>query len=259
MHAILKKTTRASILLGGRTVEYRVIRSRASRQLRVRVGPRGVEVVRPVARDSQEVEAFLRANRTWIAEQIERVRRLRGVCRVEKVKAATMLFRGEPTRVRVEFDALRRGANRVSLEDGQIVVKCGRAAASPAVSVSNWLHREAKRVIHLHLDAVTRRLKRSPRKVFVMSQRTKWGNCSARQNLSFNWRLVLAPDFVLRYLVAHEVVHLAVPDHSARFWLTLQSVEPQMERAKQWLSANSERLFVDLDRVCLTAGPVNNR
>jgi hypothetical protein len=57
------------------------------------------------------------------------------------------------------------------------------------------------------------------------------------RNLSFNWRPILAPHFVLRYLVTHEAVHLAVPNHSAKFWLTVQSLCPEMERAKQWLSA----------------------
>ncbi len=84
-----------------------------------------------------------------------------------------------------------------------------------------------------------------------MDQRTKWGNCSAMQNLSFNWRLILAPDFVLRYLVTHEAVHLAVPDHSRRFWLTVQSMCPETERAKQWLSSNGQKLLLDLNEVCL--------
>src|SRR5580704_3990355 len=79
-----------------------------------------------------------------------------------------------------------------------------------------------------------------------MEQRTKWGNCSAVRNLSFNWRLILAPDFVLRYLVTQEAVHLAVPEHSAKFWLTVQSLCPEAERAKQWLSANGLRLAVKL-------------
>ncbi len=81
-----------------------------------------------------------------------------------------------------------------------------------------------------------------------MDQRTKWGNCSPLQNLSFNWRLIMAPDFVLRYLVTHEAVHLAVPDHSKRFWLTVQSLCPEMERAKQWLCANSPKLLMELGR-----------
>jgi predicted metal-dependent hydrolase len=83
-----------------------------------------------------------------------------------------------------------------------------------------------------------------------MGQRTKWGNCSASRNLSFNWRLILAPDFVLRYLVTHEAVHLAVPDHSAKFWLTVQSLCLETERAKQWLSANGLSLAVKLDDIC---------
>jgi predicted metal-dependent hydrolase len=79
-----------------------------------------------------------------------------------------------------------------------------------------------------------------------MCQRTKWGNCSALGNLSFNWRLIMAPDFVLRYLVTHETVHLAIPDHSQRFWLTVQSLCPETERARQWLVANAHRLLTPL-------------
>lgn len=250
MHAKPKQTTHAQISLGGRTVEYRVVRSRTAHHLRVRVGPRGIEVVRPLAREPQEVTAFLQANRAWITDQMARVQRLRSVRRAGRGRAGEILFRGEPTQVQIAFDALRRGANRVGFENGQIAAQCGPAGAPPAASLANWLRREAKRAIQAHLDVVTARLKRRPQKVYVMSQRTKWGNCSARHNVSFNCRLILAPDFVFRYLVTHEAAHLAVPDHSQRFWLTLQSLAPQMERAKQWLAANSERLFVDLDDIC---------
>jgi restriction endonuclease S subunit len=65
---------------------------------------------------------------------------------------------------------------------------------------------------------------------------------SALGNLSFNWRLVMAPDFVLHYIVTHEMVHLAVPDHSRKFWLTVQSLCPETERARRWLVANGQRM-----------------
>jgi predicted metal-dependent hydrolase len=100
------------------------------------------------------------------------------------------------------------------------------------------------------LDIIARKLRRQPGKVFIMGQRTKWGNCSALQNLSFNWRLIMAPEFVLRYIVTYEAVHLAVPDHSRKFWLTVQSLCPETERARQWLSANSHLLVVDLREIC---------
>ena len=74
-------------------------------------------------------------------------------------------------------------------------------------------------------------------------------NCSRLRDLSFSWRIIMAPDSVLRYLVTHEVVHLAVPDHSQRFWLTVQSICPDAERGRQWLAANGARLMVDLNDV----------
>ena len=90
---------------------------------------------------------------------------------------------------------------------------------------------------------MARKLRRNPNKIFVMGQRTKWGNCSGKRNLSFNWRLILAPSYVFRYLVVHEMVHLVVPDHSPKFWLTVQSHCPEAERARRWLAANGSRLF----------------
>jgi predicted metal-dependent hydrolase len=66
----------------------------------------------------------------------------------------------------------------------------------------------------------------------------------------------MAPEYVLRYIVTHEMVHLAVPDHSPKFWLTVQSLCPETERARQWLVANAHRLTVDLDAAIqlLTSG-----
>ena len=114
--------------------------------------------------------------------------------------------------------------------------------------------RQARAAILAELARITPRLGVAPNRVYVMGQRTKWGNCSSRHNLSFNWRLVLAPRFVLQYLVMHEAVHLAIPDHSAKFWLTVQSQCPQTERARQWLSSHAEELrlapvIVGVDRV----------
>jgi predicted metal-dependent hydrolase len=77
-------------------------------------------------------------------------------------------------------------------------VRHGPASRTPiAKGLENWLRKQARIEIAKHLKAVTDRLRRQPRKVYIMGQRTKWGNCSAKTNLSFNWRLVLAPEFVL--------------------------------------------------------------
>jgi hypothetical protein len=215
------------------------------------VGPRGIEVVKPAGRKAEDVPEFLSRNRAWVLNQLERVDRLRNVRRAKRQNGKEILFRGVPTIVRIELTGTQVRGNLVGLGDGAIIVRRGAASQTPkSSSLETWLRKQARIEIEKHLSVVTERLRQKPRRVYVMGQRTKWGNCSRERNLSFNWRLILAPDFVLRYLVTHEAVHLAVPDHSAKFWLTVQSLCRESERAKQLLSANSHKVWVDLGKAC---------
>ena len=243
----MRTSTQHQIRLGTRRVSYRVVYSAASRKLRLRVGPRGVEIVRPPDRKGEDVYAFLDKNAGWILDQLRRVERLRGVRLPEERKVGEILFRGQPTRVRVEATQARTRGNAVAIIDGEIVVRRGARSPTPPVrSLENWLRKQARTEIEKHLAALTFRLRQEAGRVYIMGQRTKWANCSPRRNLSFNWRLILAPEFVLRYLVAHEVVHLAVPDHSVKFWLAVRGLCPESERAKQWLRSTGHRLLVPL-------------
>jgi predicted metal-dependent hydrolase len=240
-------------------VDYLVVRSKAANKLRVRVGPDGVEVVQPIARNGEDVPTFLVNNRHWILDQLERAERLSRARRPARRVGGEILFRGEITRIRIETTPSRASGNAVRLVDGEIVISRGEGSRTPVGrSLEAWLRREARRWIQVHLEAVTSRLGQRPERVYVMGQRTKWGNCSSRRNLSFNWRLILAPDYVLRYLVTHEAVHLAVSDHSARFWLTVQSLCRETEKAKQWLCAHQAQLQVELSSI-LGETPANRR
>ena len=246
----MRTWTHHHIQIDGRVVDYRVASSKTARRLRLRVGPNGVDVVQPTGRSNADVAIFLESNGVWVLDQLRRTARLRGLRQSSRRRISEILFRGEPTQVRVEATETRARGNAVDASGGEIVLRRGANSQTPvARSLETWLRKQARTEIQRHLAIVTTRLRQSPRRVLVMDQRTKWGNCSARKNLSFNWRLILAPDFVLRYLVTHEAVHLAVPDHSAKFWLTVQSLCPETERAKQWLGANQVKMGVDLERV----------
>lgn len=246
----MRTGTLNKINLGGRYVDYRLVGSKAARKIRIRVGPSGVEVVHPIDRARKDIESFLRSNSLWLLGQLDRVKRLRSIRISRNHQGGTMLYQGRSIKVRVESNG-HRGANKITLNGTRLVIDRGiKARTSAARMLENWLREQAREEIRNQVDAVGRKLKRFPRKVYVRGQRTKWGNCSSLNNLSFNWRLILAPDFVLRYLVTHEMVHLAVPEHSARFWLTVQGLCPDMQKSKRWLSANSDRLFLDLQEIC---------
>ena len=80
------------------------------------------------------------------------------------------------------------------------------------------------------------------KRICVRDQSSRWGSCSNTGVLSFSWRLILAPPFVLDYLAAHEVSHLVELNHSPRFWRLVKRLYPQVERAKVWLDANGTDL-----------------
>lgn len=239
----MTKSVTRRIRLGERNLEFRLIESRAAKHLRVRVTLHGVEVLKPVNRKDSHVTKFLGDREEWIESQIERIEALGGLRVPKEDKSGTILFQGERIPFRAELNRSGR-INRVIAESRSITVQVGaKARTSPETTLTNWFRRQARNEIEKLLPDFERRLKRSPNRIYVMEQRTKWGNCSSLQNLSFNWRLILAPPFVLRYLVAHEMVHLAVPDHSARFWLTLQSLCTETDKARQWLANRGTALF----------------
>jgi predicted metal-dependent hydrolase len=148
------------------------------------VGINGIEVVQPVNRTDEDVSAFLAQNEEWILDQLRRVDRLRKI-RMTDRRRGEILFRGERTRVR--GTAARSRGNIVRLVDGEIVVQRPSGSRTPpARSLENWLRRQARAEIEKQLAVVTARLRLRPQRIYVMGQRTKWGNCSAGRNLSFN-------------------------------------------------------------------------
>jgi hypothetical protein len=155
-----------------------------------------------------------------------------------------IMFRGVVTTISVVPIPDSRAAPRVTFLDQVLKVAVGsQYSGSIEAAMERFLRRTVRVEATACLSVVAPKLGVVPGRVEVRGQRTKWGNCSARGNLSFNWRLAMAPPHVLRYIVVHEAVHLVVPDHSPKFWLTMQSMCPETERARQWLVANGERVM----------------
>jgi predicted metal-dependent hydrolase len=71
--------------------------------------------------------------------------------------------------------------------------------------------------------------------IYIRSQHKKLGNCSEDKNISFNWRIIKAPEFVIDYLIIHELVHTRIMDHSTKFWLMIKSIYPEYKNAIHWL------------------------
>jgi hypothetical protein len=109
-------------------------------------------------------------------------------------------------------------------------------------AVERFYRRAARDEVSRRLDRATAITGRPYRGVAIRSQRTRWASCSAQGLMSFNWRLLLAPERVLEYVVWHEVCHLEIADHSPRFWALVERHWPSWRSERAWLSANGASL-----------------
>jgi hypothetical protein len=216
-----------------REIDYRVRRSERARRIRVNVDADGVEVVLPRRAAAREAAAAVRELEPWIR------RRLSELAHAQEAVAArggAVPYLGELLHVRPEA-----GRTRVHRRGAVLLTPAG-AERKPALE--RWYRRAARAEIAPRLDRACALADLSYSKLTIRGQRTRWASCSRTGAMSFNWRLLLAPEEVLDYVVWHEVCHLEVMDHSPRFWALLARWCPDYSEQSRWLRRHGQTLVL---------------
>ncbi|HEY4077709.1 MAG TPA: SprT family zinc-dependent metalloprotease [Rhizomicrobium sp.] len=218
--------------IDGRMLEVRVRLNPRARRMIVKVNPATGEVVvtAPSRRGLDSALDFARGEKDWIVGQLAKVPGA-----VALAPGAILPLRGEDHEIRTAA----RGPAPVWREDGVIWV-CG-GNAHVARRVLDFLKREAKSAFEAKVLEYAPLLNVRPSRITVRDTASRWGSCSSARSLSFSWRLILAPDFVLNYVVAHEVAHLREMNHSPRFWAHVKSIVPDLD-AQDWLRQHGREL-----------------
>jgi predicted metal-dependent hydrolase len=216
----------------------RLRRHRQARRytLRIQSATREVVLTIPPRGTLKEAREFAQKHGAWIAARLDRLPKA-----APFADGVIVPLRGVPHRI-VHRRTMRGSVWTETDTDGaQLLCVAGHA---PHIDrrISDFLRREAKRNLEAaslrYAYALGVRIKR----LAVRDQSSRWGSCSTSGALSFSWRLILAPPFVLDYLAAHEVAHLLEMNHSTRFWRLVQKLCPDHERAKVWLDVHGTDL-----------------
>lgn len=207
--------------------------------LRVRAATQDAVLTMPPRASLRTARAFAERHAAWIGTRLTALPRplLIG-------PGAVLPLRGIDHLV-VERRGLRAGvfvepAPGADGEQPRLVVSTtGRRAKG---LLETYLRQEAHRDLTAAALKLQDRFGLSFTKITIRETRSRWGSCSSRGSLNFSWRLILAPPFVLDYLVAHEMAHLDHMDHSPAFWALTRRLAPDMERAEAWLKSHGARL-----------------
>lgn len=221
--------------IGGRALPIVVRRLERARRMTLRLAPDGSEVRLSIPRWTPTADAlcFARSRQDWLARQIATLPQTEplghGVT-VHYRGAALLLHHTEtaPRRIRRDGETLHIGGPHTAL--------AGR--------VKRWLEAEARALLADDLTEYCARAGRAVPKLALSSAQRRWGSCAADGSIRINWRLIMAPDFVRRSVVAHEVAHLAHFDHSPAFHAFLSSLfEGEVDGANHWLKLHGRSLY----------------
>jgi predicted metal-dependent hydrolase len=231
------------IQLDGRCVSYTLRRSARARYLRADIGLRtGLRVTLPDGLNEARVEHFLRARQVWVLRALGRLERLAALIPDRSLDHGTSVpFLGASLTLNLSHGPRARVGR---LGDSLIVHTPRRTRSAVHSALVDWYRGEAARVLGEVARGLAARHGLDYKKIIIRDQRRRWGSCSSSGTLSFNWRLLLGPESVARYLVAHELAHRVHPDHSRRFWEKVAELCPGFREQERWLKKNGVALVL---------------
>lgn len=236
----------------GVTYSYEMMKTRRKRMAITITSDGRIQVRLPQNVSYAEGSRFVNQKRQWIVshqkavlEEIER-RKEQG----EHIQPAhsfetgdVFYYRGTPCTLSLRVN-LRVSKVRIEKCGNQIIL------SGPPLSreqkkdiIEEWFKRNARIRFRERCDYYAPMLKVHYQTIRVKNQKSRWGSCSSRQNLNFNWRLLMAPDSVLDYVVVHELCHLREMNHSSAFWSLVASIMPDYKKQEEWLKKEAQGIL----------------
>jgi predicted metal-dependent hydrolase len=231
-----------AVVYEGEGFDYSLRRSTRAKNIRITVGNDGVVLTLPGRTAERHGHEFIRERSDWIAKTLAKIEV------ADEIVASRSL--GDGTTVPfIDWDLTLRildgPSGRVTLKpaSGELWVRVPDSKRETVASaLERWYRRQAKEVFAERLDAVVERNGTSYERVTIRDQKTRWGSCSSSGTISFNWRLLLAPESVMDYVIEHEAAHIEVRDHSPRFWALMDERVPDWRESRLWLKRHGNTL-----------------
>ena len=224
------------IKLGEEMIEYKVRVSTEASKCRLDMKLDEMVVVLP---ESVEItpEEFLREKKQWILDKKEEFEDYRErIPERDFSEGENFPFLNEPHELKIKGKKNRIEGNEIVLSEQDVERK------GIQDTLEDFYRSEARRLFEEKVDEHIEKVQGDFNKIYIRNQKTKWASCSPKDNLSFNWRLIMSPENVLEYVVVHELVHLEEKNHDTSFWKKVREIYPEYKQANNWLEKNSPKL-----------------
>jgi predicted metal-dependent hydrolase len=203
--------------------------------LRIEPGGRALRLTVPRGLKVREIDAFLLRHDGWLRTKLARFHS------EERLRPGGMItLRGTPHRI-VHTGSLR-GLTEAAVEDGEPVIRVSGMEDHLGRRLEAFLKKEARKDLERLVARHAAMIGKPVKSLSMKDTRSRWGSCSWQGNLSFSWRIVMAPPEIIDYLAAHEVAHLKEMNHGPEFWSLCGRLCPGTDHARRWLKSHGSQL-----------------
>ena len=222
--------------------EADIVESKKANQARIDVNIDGVKIVVPQG-SNLDPEALIEDKRDWIKEKVEKYQQHR-----EKIPSRQFKEGAEWPYLGERYELHLNESNRCDLNSDKIILPRKKVKKNSIKDELEKFYRErARNRFKKLIDKWEETLNVRYNKIYIRNQRTKWGSCSDKGNISFNFRLMMAPPEISEYIVIHELCHLKHLSHGKKFYRELQHHCPNHSDHERWLEENSVKLIFTQD------------
>lgn len=218
-------------------LEYSIVYS-ARKTLTITVErDRSVVVHAPNGTPAEKIEQLIDRRKLWLYEKTRHRQKYRlSAPTKEFISGATILYLGKSYKLDVVSEPFKG-----ILFDNKFLISKASVSHAPEL-LKDWYIEQAKQKIVPQVMFYASQVGARYNRILISDLRYRWGSCTPRNNLNFNWRLIKAPMRVIEYVIVHELAHLLEPNHTARFWSIVRTQIPDYLRAKEWLKGYGELL-----------------
>ncbi|AUR52875.1 M48 family metallopeptidase [Aquella oligotrophica] len=214
-------------------MEYEIIKSKR-KTMAISINHDGMVVIRvPFQATTNNINDLIQKYQHWIDKKLAEVRSRKkdtGVIYFLGETYSLVLLEGDSPAVQIVADTIR--VYGYSKEEHQL-------------RLINWYKEQVKNIVQPLMVKYQNLYALKPEKVKVTKAKGRWGSCSSKGTISFSYRLIMLPLFVIEYIVAHELAHLRELNHSLHFWTLVANIYPEYKMAEKWLK-NHRYLLADL-------------
>lgn len=232
------------ITLANHPLTYHLIYQKNRKTLQLKIlSSTHLEIIAPNKFPKSDIKQILEDKSNWIIKKILHLAAIKANPTNKSIThGAAVLYLGQT--YTLHFTEASNHSNSIQLHDQKIFINfLSKNTASAEPMLKQWYIDQARALLITKTALWANVINVHPQRITIKEQKTRWGSCSSKCNINYNWRIIMAPPEVIDYLVIHELCHLRVPNHSSLFWQEVGKFSPNCKEHRKWLKNNGVMLM----------------